>query len=808
MSKSEDNNESRRSWVIPMAVVVLLLAFGFGASRLSVSQNVMDLLPADDQQVSDARFVIEHFPASERILISLHGEDTEQLVMSATALSEKLRKTEGISHVQDSVDENAGRVLFIEYQSHLPKLFTPEMQQGFEQLLKPEVVSANMQRSLDAAAGAEGPAAFDQFREDPFGFSQVLLERFERLAGGYQGRLRDGHIVSEDGQLTLIFCEAESSAGDTDKGQELMDALDQAFESLPEGVTAHVVGAHRSSVDNANVVKSDLQWTIAGSAVAILILFLLVFKSLAPVFIAGVSAACGFVSAVGLSGWLGLELTAITLGMAAALLGITVDYSIHLCAAYFNSEDSMDGAKLAIRAKKEVFMPSAIAMVTTVLALLLLLNSNFTGMKTLAFLAAVSILSAFTVTMVFGPYLLVLLKGKRRDNSNLKHLAMLASGSKSAGWPVLVVVAVVLAGAGYGLRQLQFEGDITKLDAKSDSTKASESLLNEKFGDAISGRTIIVAEGDSLQEALSVTEEFQAHSAMADFRGPTLFLPTIDSQKQNNQAWQKFFDKQRISEIKKMLSNARATNPSSGREIGFSQAQVEGRFSGFLNQLAGDNGHPINATEVIESQGGAVLRQFIIEREGVFYVSSTASQSFAANYFKDAPISNGHVLYKRNLTQRMVALIREDVKYLGFMALLLVTAIVAVKFRNVRMTVAALSPVIGGLVFTLGMMGWLNMPFNIINVMLMVFVAGLGIDYGIFLVASWEGKMAHESAAAGVSVSAITTIIGFGSLTFATHPALFSVGITATIGVSSALLISMLVVPVLLPRKAEDAKAS
>ncbi|MDC1143071.1 MMPL family transporter, partial [Planctomycetota bacterium] len=432
--------------------------------------------------------------------------------------------------------------------------------------------------------------------------------------------------------------------------------------------------------------------------------------------------------------------------------------------------------------------------------LFLLVFSNFKGMESLARLAVISIAAAFAATMIFGPLILRFLKCKSgsRDLSKLGALPALAG---STGWPMLVGAAVVLACAGYGLFQLEFEGDVTKLDAKSDTTRASEQLLNGSFGDAVSGRSIIVTEGQTLLEALKRSEGFLNHEQMIDFRGPSLFLPTREQQQTSRAAWRAYFDSDRIAAVKKMISSATVVMPGSGRKVSFSPAQVESRFAAFLAMLDVEDAPLIDATDILASRGGAVLRQFILERDEQFYVTSTASPAFAKHYFEGDRINGGYLLHKRHLAEHMIALIRSDVLKLGLFALLLVTLIVAVKFKSSRLTVAALAPVVGGLVFTLGMMGWLGMPFNIINVMLMVFVAGLGIDYGIFLVASRKDEMVSNHAAAGITVAALTTMIGFGSLAFASHPALFSVGITATIGVGSALMIAIFVVPVLLPKR-------
>lgn len=112
------------------------------------------------------------------------------------------------------------------------------------------------------------------------------------------------------------------------------------------------------------------------------------------------------------------------------------------------------------------------------------------------------------------------------------------------------------------------------------------------------------------------------------------------------------------------------------------------------------------------------------------------------------------------------------------------------------------------MVWTLGLMGWLGISFNIINTLVTVLIAGLGIDYGIFVAQTYRESLSAEDAssrvvkaATGISAAALTTLFGFGSLALAAHPALFSVGITTTIGVLSALLLSVVVVPGVMERR-------
>ena len=86
-----------------------------------------------------------------------------------------------------------------------------------------------------------------------------------------------------------------------------------------------------------------------------------------------------------------------------------------------------------------------------------------------------------------------------------------------------------------------------------------------------------------------------------------------------------------------------------------------------------------------------------------------------------------------------------------------------------------------------GLLGWMNISITLANAAFVVFLFGLAIDYGIFMV---EARLRHaatgedvvEESDGAVLLCALTTCVGFGALLLATHPVLYSIGATALIG--------------------------
>ena len=86
------------------------------------------------------------------------------------------------------------------------------------------------------------------------------------------------------------------------------------------------------------------------------------------------------------------------------------------------------------------------------------------------------------------------------------------------------------------------------------------------------------------------------------------------------------------------------------------------------------------------------------------------------------------------------------------------------------------------------------------NFIFVIFVIGVGGDYSLFMVlAELEPLRGYQertaSTGGAVTLCALTTLFGVGVLVLARHPALFSIGLTALLGISFSLLATLFLVP-------------
>lgn len=141
------------------------------------------------------------------------------------------------------------------------------------------------------------------------------------------------------------------------------------------------------------------------------------------------------------------------------------------------------------------------------------------------------------------------------------------------------------------------------------------------------------------------------------------------------------------------------------------------------------------------------------------------------------------------------------------LALAGVTVLLAVVLRRLGDTLAVVLPLLLGAAVTAAATVVIRMPFNFANIIALPLLLGIGVDSGIHMVQRArlgdlrDGHLLATSTARAVIYSTLTTAVGFGSLAFSPHPGTASMGVLLGMGVLVVLLTTLLVLPVLLPRR-------
>ena len=177
--------------------------------------------------------------------------------------------------------------------------------------------------------------------------------------------------------------------------------------------------------------------------------------------------------------------------------------------------------------------------------------------------------------------------------------------------------------------------------------------------------------------------------------------------------------------------------------------------------------------------------------------------------FKETAYTAGSVI----LFAKLAMIVRgEAYPAVGF-TLLIVLVILVTFYRGLIPAILSLFPLVVGLAVMLGIMGIFGSKINFFNVLVFPIVIGYGIQNGIYIYYRFmeERNVGKTISRVGPAIiaSTLTTLVGWGVLLIAEHRGLHSVGVTASIGIGSSLLVALTLLPSMLalvyaPKKEEE----
>ncbi|XDD51454.1 RND family transporter [Leptospira sp. WS92.C1] len=148
--------------------------------------------------------------------------------------------------------------------------------------------------------------------------------------------------------------------------------------------------------------------------------------------------------------------------------------------------------------------------------------------------------------------------------------------------------------------------------------------------------------------------------------------------------------------------------------------------------------------------------------------------------------------------------------------LVLVVIVLVLFFRGIIPALISLIPLVLGIFVTLGIMAAFKIQLNFMNVLVFPVIVGYGIQNGIYIY--YRFREDHDVVRAmsmvgpAIIASTLTTLVGWSSLLIADQKGLKSIGVVASIGIASSLLIALTLVPAVLEmvyrsRKEEEAES-
>jgi predicted exporter len=771
-----------RRGLILLGGLLLVGAAVWRLSTLRFSEDVRLMIP-DNPGLQQQFELLRSAPFSRRILVSLHAEDDAlppgRLTDVADAVCGRLQAAPFRAAISGppAGDPAAPVTLLLE---HLPGYFTEDIAAAVTARSTDGALRLRVEEWYRRLLSPEGWGIKERLRRDPFDLAGVLLGRLRSLHVVPNLRLNAGHFTTPDGGAAMVMAESDVSLTDSGGGRRLLATLRTILaEEVPPGIRARFVCGHRYSVANADTILRDLRVVFAAALVGnvlVLALFLRLWQSSVVVLVLPQVAVC--LAAAALS-FFRTDLSMLTLGFGAVLLGICDDSGIHVYYALAGTPAGLRRERL-----REVVRPIVFCALTTLATFALLLLSPMPGQRELAVLAVLGIVLSTLLSFVVLP---LIIPAGDAGATPYRQGWLVPEWHLPRRLVLGVWAAVMLAGICFAFR-VKVDGELRHLGVEPAAAKEDELEIQRTWGQT-GARALVACEGEDLETALQRNEEFFATASRAYPPGELVslapLLPSAATQQRNQERWQRFWAAPQQAQQLQVLRREALT-------AGF----AAGVFDPFYESL-GRLPAALSPDLLRRAGLGDLVDMLVTVQPGRVRILSLVpdDERLAALALPPGAATASGRRFAAALTSTIM---RSFLVFLG-LAIVLTVALLAWLFHSPLKVFAAALPFVTGIVVMLGAMGLFHLPLNLFNALAAVLVVGLTVDFGIFM-ASPLSERGGARVRTAVAVCALTTLTGFGALVLARHPALHAIGQTVLLGIGSGVVAAVLVIPALLRR--------
>ncbi len=766
----------RRWRTVTIGLAGLTVIGGLLMVRMPMQEDVAVMLPDSDPAFVAGYRLLEAAPFTRNILIDLEAQDSDQLSL-LTETAERLSQRLGppwISRVIGGLSLETGTDLLDWLYLHAPQLFTEDDAAVLATKVTCEQATRTLQSSFDALIGPEGTWLRHWLGRDPLEFRNQVFRKLGAVAVLPEARIEGGFLVDPTGRHVLLVAETPVPMGDSRAGEQMLRYVDQTIsEVVPAALRTHIVCAHRYTVANAATIKKDLVIVFAVSSLALIVVFVSLLRHWRALFVFAVPSLAVLAAVLATAAIFG-GVSAITVGFGAVLLGIADDYGLHVFFALRRrqSDPAQSMAHLAV--------PEAISWLTAVGIFVVLLGSGIPIQRQLAVFSIVGLATALLLAFLWLPHWVM-------GGEHTHWISLPAINRQRQFWIVAVWLVLTAALLPVCCR-VQFDGDLRKVGVTPLDVLADERCVRDVWGDPRGRGLIAVQSGDT--ESMLQTNE-QVYARLAPLWGPgqlvslAPLLPSRATQLANLARWQQFWQEPGRLEL------LRETLNTQGRRLHF----AEGTFDPFLQWVEKEHG-PFDAAELRQIAGPLLEPLFLLPSRGLGVLNLIPDSERATEALSGSglPLPPGvDTVSQKRFASLLQRCLEGDFWRFLFGALGIVVLILTVLLRRLSQVILTLLPMVTGLEVMLAIMVLLGLRVNMFNVAAIVLVIGLSIDFGVFAV--YRSRERNRTQDLAVTTSALTTVGGFGALSLAHHPALFSLGITVVLGLIPALICALVVVP-------------
>ena len=723
------------------------------------------------------------------VLFSCDKENPDSTIAAIDLFQESVKKLDSLNWTSDMVTrfdmEKVGEVTEFVYQN-IPYFLTERDYSRMDSLLRADnYLAEQLDRDREMLMFPSGGLLSENISRDPLNLFTPVLSKLQGLQQENKFEMYDGYIFTPDMSRAIVMLSSPFGNSETDKNSQLLQLLNSGIEQTNArfpNIEAHVLGGPQIAVGNAQQIKHDSILAVSLAVVLILALLFFSFRSLRNILLIAFSIGWGWLFALGALALFHDNISIIVVGISSVILGIALNYPLHLIAHIGHETDIR-------QALKEISAPLLVGNITTVGAFLALVPLNSVALRDLGLFASLLLIGTIFYVLVFLPHQVSVPKKveevKEKDdglvargNRLLDRISHIRLENKS--WLVGIVIVLTLV-FGWFSFQVEFDSNLANINYMTDEQRADMDYFQKLTADdtvSTKHTLYVVSSAPTIDAALDSCNSKKIN-------GVSQFLASESMQKERISRWKEFVSKHHD------LLNVQFAKAA--KDKGFS---VDA-FSDFQQIINGS--YEPREFSYFAPLTSTVFNGNIVKQNQYFIVDKLSVEPSEIEKVKSSIPGSFDI---ESLNSSLANSLSDNFNYIGWACSLIVFFFLWFSFRKIELAIISFVPMAISWVWILGLMAILGIKFNIVNVILATFIFGQGDDYTIFMTEGCiyehkTGKPILASYKRSILLSAIIMFIGIGTLIVAKHPALHSLAEITIVGMSSVVFMSWLVPPLL-----------
>jgi predicted exporter len=771
-------------WLACMALAALLIW------RAPFRADMSMFLP--EKPSAQQRLLLNNLAAGSAgrmLLVGVEGVAENKRGEFSTRFSEALSQNTAVARVNNGSPESsrADQEFVFRHRYLLSNRLS-------EASFTPAGLRSAIDNSVQEIASSAGMLTKNLLTSDPTGETLALVGQ---LSGAGNITIHDGVWTSTDGKRLLFVCYTKAGGADLDGQESALEAIRTTFADTKTQVTQanaklFLTGPGVFATESRDAIRSDVSRLSTLGTVLILIALFIALRSLRLISVGIVPMLSSVLVATATIAVMYGSVHGMVLGFGTTLIGEAVDYALYYLVRSKQPNTSASHFWRAIR----------LGMTISVIGFGALFLSGFPGLKQLAVFSIAGLLTAVLVTR----FVLPIITGPHHQGASFDRLdaRLHAWSSRARRWRWLTLLPVCIAATViWQHREHLWSSNLSSLNPVSAGAQKLDEELRAATGSP-DVRLLVAVQGADEQAVLQAFERLTprlnklvSQGVIAGFESPAQWLPSKAEQARR----------------RALLPSAAVLRERLGTAL---QPSAQGapapmradRLEPFVLAIEQTAQLPdITRASLAKSQLGLLIESLMYESpdhatpadqryNGLISLRLPSGQAANAQLVStlQTELSQAQPLYVLDLMSEANAMyasyLGESFRVagyggLGIALLLLLTT------RSLWSTARILWPLLIALSLVVGLFAWRGIPLSLLHLIGLFLMIAVGSNYSLF---AWMATATADSEAPSTPsaqlLACMTTVIGFGVLSFSQVPLLSALGSTVGLGAGLSLLFS------------------